>query len=123
MEVTLAQTLSLEQAIHVRDSWTDGRLETSFDSWIRITPQLTNPTPPVVADPRFRRALLMAIDREAMAQNLCFGLSQVAHSYVSPSQPEYKDVETAVVRYPYDPQRGRAAERGGLSPRPGRQLQ
>ncbi len=102
--LTLAPSLSIDQALQVRDNWKDGSLHTVFDSSIRINPQLLDPMPSVVVDLRFRRALMMAIDRQALADTLYYGLSQVADSWISPSAPEYKVVEGSAVHYPHDPQ-------------------
>ena len=44
---------------------------------------------PALADVRVRRALLMAIDREAMSKRLSEGLEPVANSWVSPLSPNY----------------------------------
>jgi peptide/nickel transport system substrate-binding protein len=79
----------------------------AFGNWIAIYPQMIDPTPVVIADVRFRRALLHGIDREQMAENLQAGMVPVAHSFVNPSLPESRAVEDAAVRYAYDP--GRAA--------------
>jgi peptide/nickel transport system substrate-binding protein len=67
--------------------------------------QFVDPQPGIVADVRFRRALLHAIDRQEMADTLQFGFSPVAHSFLSPNQPEYREIETGLARYEYDPRR------------------
>jgi peptide/nickel transport system substrate-binding protein len=108
--------MSLEQGIQIRDQWKDGTLAARLSSWIAAYPQFVNPNPPAVADVRFRRALLQGIDRQAMVESIYFGQSQVAHSYVSPSEPEYRDVESSIVRYDFDPRRaGEAIEALGFS--------
>jgi peptide/nickel transport system substrate-binding protein len=56
-----------------------------------------------VTDVRFRRALLRAIDRQAMVDSIQAGLVPVAHNYVNPAEPEYKYVADRAVRYDYDP--------------------
>ncbi len=105
VDVTLGSSLALEQSVEVRDQWRDGRLELTYASWIVLYPQFINPNPPVVADVRFRRAMLHAIDRQAMADTIQAGLVPVAHSYVSPNEPEFRETEAQVVRYEYDPRR------------------
>jgi peptide/nickel transport system substrate-binding protein len=47
--------------------------------------------------------MLMAIDRQAMADTIQAGLVPIAHSYVRPDEPEYPETERFVVRYEYDP--------------------
>ncbi len=102
VELNLGRGMSLEQGIQVRDQWRDGKLAARLSSWIAAYPQFVNPSPPVVADARFRRALLQGIDRQAMVESIYFGQSQIAHSYVSPAEPEYRDVESSIVRYDFD---------------------
>lgn len=102
VEMNLGRGMSLEQGIQVRDQWHDGKLAVRLSSWIAAYPQFVNPNPPIVADARSRRALLQAIDRQAMVDSIQFGQSQVAHSYVSPTEPEYRDLESSIVRYTYD---------------------
>lgn len=106
VDVTLGTGLSLEQSLEVRDQWREGALEVAaVNFWLVVYPQFVNPNPPVILDVRFRRALLMAIDRQAMADVIQSGLVPIAHSYVRPDEPEYRDVERSVVRYEYDPRR------------------
>jgi peptide/nickel transport system substrate-binding protein len=103
--LTMGRGLSLEQAIQLRDQWRDGSLGIVLSSWIAAYPQMLNPNPPVVADARFRRALLHAVDRQQMVEALQAGQSLVAHSYLSPKEPEYRDIEGSIVRYDYEPRR------------------
>jgi ABC-type transport system substrate-binding protein len=56
-----------------------------------------------VGNAQFRRALLMAIDRQEMTDVLNYGLGPVAHSWVQPDTPEGRAVDARIVRYPYDP--------------------
>src|SRR5206468_810478 len=53
----------------------------------------------------FRRALLQAIDRQAMADEIQAGLVPIAHSYVRPGDPFFGGTDAMVVRYDYSPQR------------------
>lgn len=109
IDIVLARGLSLDQAIQVRDNWKDGRVDLASNSWVRAFPQHLSPDPPIVADPRFKRALLRAIDRQGMADTLMSGVVPVAHGIVAPDNPIYPAVERNIVRYEYDP---RAAIRG-----------
>jgi peptide/nickel transport system substrate-binding protein len=72
---------------------------------LSMNSQLLNPDPPVVANPQFRRALLVAADRKRLADELMYGLSDVADSSISPMEAEYPYVEPGIVRYPFDPAR------------------
>jgi peptide/nickel transport system substrate-binding protein len=105
VELTLGRGFSIEQALEVRDQWQNGDVRVTPRSWIVIHPQFINPSPPVVADVRFRKALMHATDRQQLMDTLQGGLTGVAHVYLNPSEPEYKDVENSVVRYEYDQRR------------------
>jgi ABC-type transport system substrate-binding protein len=100
--VTLGRSLSLDQAIQVREQWRNGKVELSFVGRIAIVPQFINPNPAVIANLQFRRALVTAIDRQEMADSLQNGLSRIADSYLNPNQAEYREIENLVTRYPYD---------------------
>ncbi|HEY3011128.1 MAG TPA: ABC transporter substrate-binding protein [Gemmatimonadales bacterium] len=69
---------------------------------IPVYPEFINPDPPIVANLQFRRALLMAIDRQEMTDTLNYGLGPVADSWISPDLPQGKAVDQQIVRYPYD---------------------
>lgn len=116
VELTLGRALSLEQGIQLRDQWREGRMDVAPANAILIWPQLLGPSPQVVGDARFRRALLHATDRQQLADTLQSGLSSVFHAYVGPSDPEYPEVEREIVRYEYDPRRaGQLVEGPGYS--------
>src|SRR5439155_11292338 len=59
----------------------------------------------VLLDVRMRRALQHAIDRQVIVDNLLFGKTPLADSSVAPNEADFKDIESAIVHYPYDPQR------------------
>jgi len=104
IDASMSNLGSIDQAVAVRDQWRGGivRFDFGSDSWIGLHPQFLNPQPAAVADLRFRRALLHAIDRESMADTLQHGLSPVPQSYMSPNQPAYAEMESRLPRYEYD---------------------
>src|SRR5262249_39928421 len=65
-------------------------------------PQFINPNPAVVADLRFRRAVVHAMDRQQLVDVLQPG-SIVGHSSINPNEPEYAAIEPSIVKYEYDP--------------------
>jgi peptide/nickel transport system substrate-binding protein len=106
VDVTIGErNFSLEEALQVRDQWRDGRLAPGDRSVVVSFPQLLNPTPPIVAEAQFRRALLHAIDRQELVDTFQAGLTEVAHGYLSPDIREYREIQPAIVRYEYDPRR------------------
>jgi len=104
VQVTMGRNLSLEQANSVREQWRDGsiRLGGTSNPMI-IYPSFLYGDPPVVKDLRFRRAMLMAINRQELAESLLPGFSTVAHSVMLPSDPDFAAIDSSVVKYPYDP--------------------
>lgn len=109
VELTLGRSLSLEQGIQVAEQWQGGRMEVDIRGWIVAFPQFINPSPSVIADVRFRRALMHAINRQEMADTLMFGRVPVAHTFLSPSDPQYSSVERQLARYDFDPRRAAKA--------------
>ena len=106
IHLTLGRGISVEQALQVRNQWRSGNVDvgpprSALNTW----PQLLNPTPAVVADVRYRKALFHGIDRQAMVDNLNGGLTQVVHSWLRTSEPEYPQLERNIVRYEYDPRK------------------
>jgi peptide/nickel transport system substrate-binding protein len=105
VDVTMEGRLSIEWATTVRDQWRDGKVDFRSSSMLQIFPQFINPTPAALRNVEFRRAMLHAINRQEMVETLVFGLTSVGHTFVAPSEPEYRAVESSIVRYDYDPRR------------------
>jgi peptide/nickel transport system substrate-binding protein len=106
VDMTLGRSISVEQALQVRDQWRDGVAEfKSLDIWIVLYPQFLNPTPAIVANPQFRRALFHAIDRQELVDSIQHGLVPVADSILSPNLDAYREVQRTVPRYEFDPRR------------------
>jgi peptide/nickel transport system substrate-binding protein len=59
---------------------------------------------PILADPRVRRAIATAIDRDAIVASIMRGTARVATGMLAPENWAY---EPNVTRYPYDPQSAR----------------
>src|SRR5207247_3909930 len=87
VDATLGKSLSLEQAIQIQDQWRDGRVETADSSGILIYPQLINTNPAIVADTRFRKALMQATDRQQLVDTIMYGRSVVAENFFTPTTP------------------------------------
>jgi len=60
---------------------------------------------PILADKRVRQALLYAIDRQAISDQIFAGRDPVADSFVPPLDPAYS---ADVPRYPFDPAKAKA---------------
>jgi peptide/nickel transport system substrate-binding protein len=105
VEFTLGRSLSLDQALQVKDQWRDGRMELKLYNPTATYPQLLNPNPAIIDDPRFRRALLHALDRQELAESLQSGLVPIAHGPILPDDPDIAALDPSVMRYEYDPRR------------------
>src|SRR5262249_43394455 len=104
--------LSLDQADQVGSQWREGHVDYTPGNWLPITPQMLNPTPAIVGDVRFRKALLYALDRQSIADSLTHGRESVANSFMNPGQAQYRDLEARLVTYEYDPRKATAMLEG-----------
>lgn len=103
VDLTLGRGLNVEQAILMRDQWKDGVVDAGLQNTTALYPQFLNPNPPILTDARFRRALFHAIDRQQIVDTFLASFVPVAHSMISPDEPEYRDIEASIVRYNQDP--------------------
>lgn len=104
-EIVLGRGLSLDQATDATARWADGKMDFGYKSWIAVYPQFINPSPTVIANLQFRRALMHGLDRQQMVDTFLNGLTSVADSYLSPKEPEYQAFASRLVRYEYNPQK------------------
>ncbi len=104
VELTIGRTISTEQALQIRDRWPRGHMDIAPGTLYRISPQLLNPTPAVISNLQFRRALTHALDRQQIVESIQAGLVDVAHSFLT-DLPEYREVNANGVRYDHDPRR------------------
>jgi peptide/nickel transport system substrate-binding protein len=105
VDLTFSRAVSVEQAVATRDRWPEGKMVPYINGWTMMYPQLRSPTPALMADPQFRRAIIMSVDRQQLADILTAGLAPVADSIISPDQPEYPAVQASIARYAFDPAR------------------
>jgi peptide/nickel transport system substrate-binding protein len=64
--------------------------------------------PAALADIRVRQALLHAMNRQALVDQLFSGFTDVAHGWLPPDDPDFKSFEDAITRYEFDPARAQA---------------
>ena len=102
IELTIGRDVTLDQAMEARESWKEGKAETYPGTWLGIHPQLLNPSPAVVGNVQFRRALLQAIDRQALVDTILYGMSSIPHAWLTPNEPQYWDIHDRVPHYDYD---------------------
>jgi peptide/nickel transport system substrate-binding protein len=102
------RSITSAQALTIKDQWTAGSFLYGRSSWVVMFPQNLNPTPAQMADLRFRRGLLSAINRQEMGDNAPIPVP-VADSWIGPDWIQYRDVESSIVRYPFDLRRAEQA--------------
>lgn len=99
------RSIGIEQGKQMLTQGWQGTIQIPPSGLIWMFPQHINPDPPIIANPQFRRGLVHAIDRQEIADTLLGGMSEVAHNFVAPGEPEHNEVDGSVVRYEYDPRR------------------
>jgi peptide/nickel transport system substrate-binding protein len=70
-----------------------------------INIQSINPSPAILANVEFRRALLHAMDRQELNDTINYGLGAVADGWLPPDHAYYPQIADRVVRYAYDSRR------------------
>jgi peptide/nickel transport system substrate-binding protein len=105
VDLTMGGRISTEWAMNVRDLWREGTLVMVYRSMLQTYPQFINPSPPIIADLQFRRAMVYALDRQQMVDTLQFGLTSIGHTFVSPREREFAEIDGSIVKYEYDPRR------------------
>ncbi|HEY3118474.1 MAG TPA: ABC transporter substrate-binding protein, partial [Chloroflexota bacterium] len=103
VDFTLGPGLALEEGLAARDRWPQGTMQIGVSGNISMNPQFLNPDPPILANVQFRKALYMSINRQELVDTLTYGLSRPLDANVSPEEPEFKAVQSQIVRYQFDP--------------------
>src|SRR5205807_2272624 len=106
VDVTIGKSVTLEQTLSLKERWTNGHIEVKAETSMKIWPQFINANPAIITNNQFRKALMHATNRQEMVDTIMGGLSQVAHSLILPDEPELAQVDSAVVKYDFDPRRG-----------------
>lgn len=104
VELTMDQTLTLDQALAIRDAF-QGAINLREEGVIWMFPQLLDPTPAIVSNVQFRKALYHAIDRPTLVQTMDAGLTKVLDAFVGADDPDYQGTLGGVVKYDYDPRK------------------
>jgi peptide/nickel transport system substrate-binding protein len=64
-----------------------------------------NPSPAILANLQFRRALAHATDRELLVQSIQAGVGAPSSALIAPTGADYDAIRASVVDYPYDVRR------------------
>lgn len=105
-DMTLGRGISIEQAAEVGARWQQGHIDNvGLRSRFALYPQFINPSPALIGNLQFRKALMHAIDRQTMADTLQSGLVPVAHTFMGTDNPMYPQIEPRIVKYEFDPRK------------------
>ncbi|MBM2809815.1 MAG: hypothetical protein HW416_574, partial [Chloroflexi bacterium] len=105
VNVNLGTSLSLDPARVILERIPGSKMDLAPTGVMTAYPQFMNPDPPILSDVRFRRGLIHALNRQEMVDTLMQGLSSVGHTFINPGEADYKDIESFIVKYDYDPRR------------------
>jgi len=107
VDICMRSTISFDGAMILRDQWEKqgkGKVLISPASWSWLSLSRDNPW---FSDVRVRRALLHAIDRDAMVQNLFKGEKVVSHLPLSRARKVNNKALAASTIYKFDAERGK----------------
>lgn len=105
VDTYMGRGLSFEQGRQVLERLPSAKMDLAPIGALTAYPQFVSPSPPVMLNVQFRRALIHAVDRQQLVETFMGGLSSVAHTFINPRESDYKDIESSIVRYDYDPRR------------------
>ncbi len=105
VDVTIGKSITLEQTLSLRDRWNNGHIESTPETTMKMWPQFVNTNPQIITNVQFRKAMMHAINRQEMVDTIMGGLSTIAHSLLLPTDREIGAIDSAVVKYEYDPRR------------------
>ena len=105
IEVPYGAVVGLDQAVAVKEQWPNGQVVMDPSGWVVAYAQFIDPTPRIVLNVDFRRALMYATDRQQLVDTLMQGLLPVADNVFSPGKAEFEATKANNVHYEYDPSR------------------
>jgi peptide/nickel transport system substrate-binding protein len=119
VDAALRQAFTLDTGIVAKEQWEQRGEGTVLFTGVNMDWVGLNPLNPWLTDIRVRRALLHAIDRQALVTNLSRGLEEVAYFPLSPKRPQYARALSAATRYDFDPAKSKQLlAEAGWSPGP-----
>jgi peptide/nickel transport system substrate-binding protein len=107
VDLCMRSTISFDGAMILREQWEKpgkGKIHISPASWTWLNLSRDNPW---FSDVKVRRALLHAIDRDALVQNVFKGEKVVSHLPLSRVRKTYKKALATATIYKYDPERAK----------------
>jgi len=101
--------MTFEQMVFVKNEWERAGRKPTFvpqtTHWQIMGIQFRNPQTQDILDPRVRRGLLNALDRQALTNALYDGLAPVSDWFIPRDDVKWQWVQDVIVRYEHDPRR------------------
>jgi peptide/nickel transport system substrate-binding protein len=113
VDLTVGFALGQQGAAVVKEKW-QGTGEGAIVStpthtrYVNVQQDPTKAGLPALRDPRVRQALVLALDRAAIAEVVTAGAAGPADAMVSPIDPLFPRVQQTITRYPFDATRAMA---------------
>ncbi|HWP56634.1 MAG TPA: peptide ABC transporter substrate-binding protein [Candidatus Acidoferrales bacterium] len=107
VDLALRNTIAFDGAVILKEQWEPKGLgQVSMrpvsHNWVNLSG-----TNPMFKDVRVRRALLHAIDREALVKNVFKGYVSVIHFPMSPFRKAFKKADAVAIKYEYNPEKAK----------------
>jgi len=108
VQMAAAYGLTFEDGTIAQDRWEGAGEGKVYFTPVSLQRLLVKPENPLFRDPRVRKAMLVAIDREEINSTLFKGQAQIAHSLLHPREPGYRAADPVITKFPFDPRRALA---------------
>jgi len=116
-DLTLRDTLSFDGALILKEQWEAKKLGAVSIRPITFRWLNLSGTNPLFKDVRVKRALLHAIDRNTMVNNIFRGVAPIIHFPMSPFRKAYPRADKAAMKYEYNVDRAKQLlSEAGFSP-------
>ena len=107
VDFSLRDTLSFDGALILKEQWEPKKLGTVSIRPITFRWLNLSGTNPLFKDVRVKRALLHAIDRNTMVNNIFRGVAPIIHFPLSPFRKAYQRADKAAMKYDYNVDRAK----------------
>jgi ABC-type transport system substrate-binding protein len=94
---------NVTQAQELKSQNWDGQVSATVGTtYLHLFAQYIDPVNPVVADKRFHKALMYALDRETLVDTFQAGFGGISHMPWATTDPDYNEILARIETYPYD---------------------
>jgi peptide/nickel transport system substrate-binding protein len=110
VDITYSNALRFEHALVLKREWSGGAVALAPAAASVVYPQFRPEyqKTPALFDVRVRKALMHAIDKQALQDGLFGGLGIIAHTTVPTDESFFPDLDRVITKYDYDPRKTEA---------------